>query len=62
LPGKTFAEDICTFDDSRPEDHLEPQEGHLLGPQLPQEVRDTIWGLRQQILDGTLTIENKVDE
>ena len=54
--------DICTFDDSDPEGHLDPQTGHEIGPKLPQEVRELIWNLRQQIMAGEITIEHKVEE
>jgi basic membrane protein A len=55
-------EDICTFDDSEPEDHLDPQTGHEIGPELSDEVREFIWALRQQVIEGEVTIENRVDE
>ncbi len=59
---KDGGEDICTFDNSHPVDHQDPETGHVLGPKLPQDVRDMIWNLRQQILDGKLKVENKVQE
>lgn len=55
-------EDICTFDNSTPEGHLDPQTGHEIGPELPQEMREFIWNLRQQVIDGEVTIENRVEE
>jgi basic membrane protein A and related proteins len=55
-------EDICTFDDSSPEGHLDPQTGHEIGPALPEEMREFIWNLRQQVIDGEVTIENRVEE
>jgi basic membrane protein A len=55
-------EDICTFDDSSPEGHLDPQTGHEIGPALPEEMRELIWNLRQQVIDGEVTIENRVEE
>lgn len=54
--------DICTFDDSEPEDHLDPQTGHEIGPELPEEVRELIWNLRQQIIDGEIEITETVEE
>jgi basic membrane protein A and related proteins len=55
-------EDICTFDDSSPQGHLDPQTGHEIGPGLPQEIREYIWNLRKQVIDGDVTIENQVAE
>jgi basic membrane protein A and related proteins len=55
-------EDICTFDDSSPQGHLDPQTGHEIGPGLPQEIREYIWNLRQQVIDGDVTIDNQVAE
>jgi basic membrane protein A len=55
-------DDICTFDNSHPEGHLDPVTGHEIGPELPQEIRDMIWNLRKQIIAGDITIENRVEE
>lgn len=55
-------DDICTFDDSHPEGHLDPKTGHEIGPKLPQEVRDLIWSLRKKVMAGEITIEEKVEE
>lgn len=55
-------EDICTFDNSTPPEHLDPQIGHEIGPELPQEMREFIWNLRQQVIAGEIVIENKVAE
>jgi basic membrane protein A and related proteins len=55
-------DDICTFDDSDPEGHLDPKTGHEIGPKLPQEVRDMIWSLRDKVMAGEITIVEKVEE
>lgn len=54
--------DICTFDDSDPVGHLDPQTGHEIGPALPQEVRELIWSLRDQIIAGEIEIVHEVVE
>ncbi|MCC6791218.1 MAG: BMP family ABC transporter substrate-binding protein [Thermomicrobiales bacterium] len=55
-------EDICTFDDSSPDGHLDPQTGHEIGPEIPQEIREMIWSMRKQVVDGGVTVENRVEE
>jgi basic membrane protein A and related proteins len=55
-------EDICTFDNSSPEGHLDPQTGHEIGPELPAEIRELIWTMRQQVIAGEITIEDRVEE
>jgi basic membrane protein A len=55
-------DDICTFDDSTPEGHLDPVTGHAIGPKLPQEVRELIWNMRKQIMAGEIEISETVEE
>ncbi len=63
LPGIVDGgEDLCTFDDSKPEGQAEPLTGHKIGPGLPQEVRDMVWNLRSQIRSGQLKVSDKVKE
>jgi basic membrane protein A and related proteins len=55
-------DDICTFDDSTPEGHLDPKTGHEIGPSLSPEIREMIWNLREQVRNGEITIEHVVEE
>lgn len=55
-------DDICTFDDSDPEGHLDPQTGHKIGPSLSPEIREMVWNLRDQILSGQIEIVHEVEE
>ena len=55
-------DDICTFDDSTPEGHLDPQTGHEIGPSLSPEIREMIWNLRDQMMAGEITVEHVVEE
>jgi len=53
-------DDICTFDDSKPEGHLDPQTGHKLGPAMAPELRAMLWDLRSKIRSGELKISQDV--
>ena len=55
-------DDICTFDNSDPEGHLDPQTGHTIGPDLSPEIREMIWNLRDQVIAGEIEIVHEVEE
>jgi len=53
-------DDICTFDDSKPEGHQDPQTGHKVGPSMAPEVRAMLWDLRTKIRSGNLKVSQEV--
>ena len=53
-------DDICTFDDSKPEGHQDPQIGHKVGPSMAPEVRAMLWDLRAKIRSGELKVSQEV--
>lgn len=53
-------DDICTFDNSTPAGHQDPQKGHKLGAAMAPEVRKMLWDLRAKIRSGKLKISQKV--
>jgi hypothetical protein len=53
-------DDICTFDNSKPKGHLDPQTGHKIGPSMAPEVRAMLWDLRSKIQSGALKVSQEV--
>lgn len=53
-------DDICTFDDSTPVGHQDPQKGHKLGVAMAPEVRAMLWDLRAKIRSGELKVSQEV--